>query len=579
MTRESITLFAGRGLLCLTLTVLASVNFGNFGGYGIHLPFNLLVIAGSVLAFSILTTDFLIRGERWQAGPSMVVMALLLFTTLLLSAVQSALGLEFYVGLRIASLLFMMLALLAWPTLTEQRTSVSRFWQLDLLSLLVAMAMVLVATGVLPFVLVPVIYGDALNLSLPYVFGVFQQANVMGSMAVMGLAALLALADSPKPALSGPLRITAAFMFGLAIVYLQSRTTYLAALLVLGIKLLSKVESVALDKKRIFEMSALVIGVWLGLLALTQADSLRRGAELLTDSSGSKRVEIWSISLDMVQEHPLIGNGIGNFTNTFVLAQADRYQKDGIYGFHNVNHPHNELLLWLVEGGVVYGFVLVGGVLWLIWRWQRAQPLSVNEWGLVIAAFIHSLTEYPLHFSVPHMLGLAVIVGYIEQRRHLLRPVALNHPKPWAFAILGGGLLVSLFFVASFVGLWQLTQTMMANVDVRERIQRFQVNYAPYLYRDLIDLNAQITFLDYAHQSKQPQLAQHYIGWAEQISSEEKYRWTRLYHLAVAKLMVGDQEGAKKTLAFLDYLYPPSIVPPQEMVVAIDGYPQAREEE
>ncbi len=82
----------------------------------------------------------------------------------------------------------------------------------------------------------------------------------------------------------------------------------------------------------------------------------------------------------------------------------------GHTGLSRIAHPHNELALWLVEGGVVglagtACFISAGFRLWLAGNvWRRASLLCA------VPVLIHMLTEYPVWQSTPHWLLLILLM-------------------------------------------------------------------------------------------------------------------------------------------------------------------------
>ena len=57
----------------------------------------------------------------------------------------------------------------------------------------------------------------------------------------------------------------------------------------------------------------------------------------------------WTVlktSLALFAERPWMGWGVGSFAAVFL-------ERAGPLGLGSISHPHNELVLWLVEGGLV----------------------------------------------------------------------------------------------------------------------------------------------------------------------------------------------------------------------------------
>jgi O-antigen polymerase len=87
----------------------------------------------------------------------------------------------------------------------------------------------------------------------------------------------------------------------------------------------------------------------------------------------------------------------------------------------SISHPHNELVLWLVEGGLVglvgaLCFIASGFWLWMHGnRWRRACLVAA------LPVVIHMLTEYPVRQSTPHWLLLILLLRCADSDRAGIR--------------------------------------------------------------------------------------------------------------------------------------------------------------
>ena len=82
-------------------------------------------------------------------------------------------------------------------------------------------------------------------------------------------------------------------------------------------------------------------------------DSVKRGADIYQDPG--VRVAIYVGSLDVIRQAPLFGAGYGQFESAWRAQHAADASPPGnvIQGLHALSHPHNETLLWVVEGGLI----------------------------------------------------------------------------------------------------------------------------------------------------------------------------------------------------------------------------------
>lgn len=154
--------------------------------------------------------------------------------------------------------------------------------------------------------------------------------------------------------------------------------------------------------------------VLLGLLSLylSKADAIMR---LLNTSQKSEfRVDIWSVSLDLLWKYFPVGSGIGSFVEVYQIIEP-AYQLNPQYR----NHAHQEVL----EIGIAFGLpgliLLAVAVLMYfrrsldLWIRRSGETLRVRiarTAGIVIAMIgIASLADYPLR--TPLMMGIFVLLS------------------------------------------------------------------------------------------------------------------------------------------------------------------------
>jgi O-antigen ligase len=121
---------------------------------------------------------------------------------------------------------------------------------------------------------------------------------------------------------------------------------------------------------------------------------------------------IWSGTLNLIGDYPLLGTGLGTYVSSF-----RRHKPTLDAGL--VEHAHNDYLELLTEVGVVGFFLVVGGLGWCGWRTftrgvARHDPeirgLVFGGLAGVVAMGVHSLVDFNLHIPA-NALTFAVILG------------------------------------------------------------------------------------------------------------------------------------------------------------------------
>jgi putative inorganic carbon (HCO3(-)) transporter len=150
--------------------------------------------------------------------------------------------------------------------------------------------------------------------------------------------------------------IAAAACLGLGLLFSFARVAWAGAavgLLVLGL----------LRGRRPFLL--LLGGLTVGALVLVLASpAIQQRLIPLRDIEESTRSRLWRTSLRMVEDHPLLGAGVGSFGTLFPI-----YKVPGDYV--STAHPHNDLLNVMVETGAAGTLLWVG--LWVVFFYET-QP-------------------------------------------------------------------------------------------------------------------------------------------------------------------------------------------------------------
>ncbi|MCY7295268.1 PglL family O-oligosaccharyltransferase [Alteromonas sp. a30] len=249
-------------------------------------------------------------------------------------------------------------------------------------------------------------------------FGHFQQTNLMGSYLVTGYACLIYLISQLSLNTKHwfrwimPNLLIVAFLMGFMTLELHSRGTQLSALLV---SLLALIFSFRQKKPMVF---IAVISFFIGLMAQFSLHNAKEqqnnsAALLAPYQQDYDREILYPQTLELIKNNFFTGVGYGNFESAYTLLSVNSAAKantpDDIR--YNMDHPHNEGLFWFAEGGVLAGLSVLTLLSLLIYGLTRQQRHSAwLAWSLIIPIGTHSLTEYPLHASVAHLLVMLTFI-------------------------------------------------------------------------------------------------------------------------------------------------------------------------
>ena len=253
-------------------------------------------------------------------------------------------------------------------------------------------------------------------------YGIFQQPNVMASFLATGLIVSgYLLARQPQKKYDSRLRKTL-FLYSIPIisvpliVVLASRTGWIAASI--GVVLIIPYLVRFSTKRRVtFWLSALAIGLALSSVLLSNGGQ----SEFVEDKLSLKgaRSITFPQTIDMMIEKPISGYGYGQFESQYILYTARQHQLNNDYppGIPSLDHPHNEIMYWGVEGGIlpVIAILLVTLItLQRIMSLRHGTRLAI--FALLLPIALHAQLEYPFYHSAIHWITFIVLLYWVDQK-------------------------------------------------------------------------------------------------------------------------------------------------------------------
>ncbi len=119
----------------------------------------------------------------------------------------------------------------------------------------------------------------------------------------------------------------------------------------------------------------------------------------------SFRAEIARSSLEMIRDRPLMGFGLGTWSDAY---PAYAHFDDGNF----VNQAHNDWLQWAAEGGVPFFLILLGIAIWMV------RPAIRSLWGVgMIAVFVHCTLDYPMQQRPALAVFFFAMLGVLAGQR------------------------------------------------------------------------------------------------------------------------------------------------------------------
>lgn len=168
--------------------------------------------------------------------------------------------------------------------------------------------------------------------------------------------------------------------------------------------------------------AALLVSLFIGVLALGGEMSINR---LIVDSVNTNdpttgRAHFWSVTLDIIKAHPLLGTGLGAFGVVYTRF-------DSRNGLFRLEQAHNDYLQVLSDGGIIGAALALAFVALLFYRgFVRARSRDDFRRGVALASLagcfavlVHSFFDFTLHTTSNALLflvlaALATINGRVE---------------------------------------------------------------------------------------------------------------------------------------------------------------------
>jgi len=190
-----------------------------------------------------------------------------------------------------------------------------------------------------------------------------------------------------------------------------------------------KHRSVSEERQPRFKMAAMKAGLALALVVTLFGSVVLLGGEdaltrfvgsVNTDDPTTGRAHFWSVTVDIIKNHPLIGTGLGAFGVVYTGY-------DSRNGTYRLEQAHNDYLQVLSDGGIVGALI---GLFFLVnlFRMGFARRESRDDFrrgvatGALAGCFavlIHSFFDFTLHTPANALLflvlaGLATMNGRVE---------------------------------------------------------------------------------------------------------------------------------------------------------------------
>ncbi|MPW37996.1 PglL family O-oligosaccharyltransferase [Vibrio sp. B1Z05] len=391
-------------------------------------------------------------------------------------------------------------------------------------------------------------------------YGIFQQPNVMASFLATGLVLsgyLLARQPHDKYL---KWRQKISFLYAIPLltipllVVLASRTGWLGA--IIAVAMVSPyLYRFALRSRAIIWSAAVLIGLAIGV-GLTFTGSSQSLISQKADLE-SARAYTFPQGIDMIIERPISGYGYGKFESAYIVYTARQHQINPDYpaGLPSMDHPHNELLMWGIEGGIlplIGIFLAMGFVLYRLYMVRQGTRVGIL--ALFIPIVLHTQLEYPFYHSAIHWVSFIILLYWVDQRTARYRPQSFGRISKMFLrsASLILPILTCVYMVTALQTNYVLTQfehSKPKNPDILDRVTN------PIAWKDRYEWDINSTLLNIGITTNQKQHIQTYVDWSLPFI-KDKPRPALYKNLILAYLALDQQQMANAIRSEAEFLFP-----------------------
>jgi len=527
-----------------TLYMLVGMHFNmeHVGGYGLYLPFNII---GWMFVSLLIGLGF------WQIGKSGKISFSQFHCLCWIGFGLMCLPLLYpnneYADFAVMRLLGLSGGLLLYLSFQQyQFTRKECYWFLYVILGSVLIQIFLSVSGPLLSTV------NFLGITLDPPFGALAQKNIIATFFATGAVISLFLLLNDKSSICSNFKLGIIFSVPLLactqFYSLQSRTGVLALSFGIGFMLVFGFQK---NKKVFLWIGSVLIGLLIGFKTPYES----RPAKAL-DYSENTRMLTYQLTSELIKNNPLFGVGYGNFLSAFRLHYAQRKQEEPslkTIGNSNMDHPHNETMFWMVEGGIIplTGLLIIaGGFLIMLWKVKKKEAWAMA--GLITPILIHTQLELPFYLSLVHWFIFIFLLYCMDEEYGIWHEAKIR-------------LTVFIHIIAILLPIIIISY-MATTLQTARAITRFErtgfskpsllvsVKY-PRAWQKKYETLVMKLDLGIAKQAKDYKKLKDYIDWAEGYVKHSPYLFI-YYDLATAYQAMGDKEKAWEIYRYAQYLYP-----------------------
>ena len=399
-------------------------------------------------------------------------------------------------------------------------------------------------------------YGYRLDPDYPS--GIFQQRNLMASFLATGCAVSLHLLNTTGKTIDKNIKkwliYGVPFLSCILFTAMESKTGYLG----FTIALLFLSPSVQW-KKRTVQVWILIaaigflIGTWTPQ-APTPVKQKVSKAEKRTRSIQGRQAR-FETSFQLWYKKPFSGVGYGAFPrayrdhHAYRRAQEPDFQREEGY----VDHPHNEFLFWLAEGGLIpfLGLMVIIGT-WLTLVSRLGLKDGFSCLALVTPILLHTQVEFPFYHSLVHWIVFLTLAYFPDAQCGEKQEYSLPNLKLMKIPAVLIPIIVTIYMAATLQTAYMITRFERTGYKNPELLNDAWNSRAWNLRYEVNIMNMN---LDIAYKTSNTEMLQKYVDWGRNFVRHSPFLYI-YYDMAVALKAMGKEDESWEMINQARYLYP-----------------------
>lgn len=385
-------------------------------------------------------------------------------------------------------------------------------------------------------------------------YGIFQQPNVAADFLLSGviIGLYLLISDQNKTRLKYCILGLVTVLSPLIIVLNQSRTGYLTGVLALLFILPWGWQK---NHRGTFKLwiSGVLAGLIIAFISMHTISS-QQGRSESSWSKTSGRVTLYSISIEMIKEKPLLGWGYGNFARSYLEQKTKGRAAGHTYNEEiNAEHPHNEVLFWGVEGGLlpIVIFIYLAGI-FIALVYKTPWRTRLMYLALLTPILGHCMTEYPFYHAAVIWIIFLLLIYQIDRDINQAQATQFHYTFALrCFAIIIPA-ITGVFMITSLQTLHLLTKFERTEQNTPELLDGI-VN--PVAFQNRLEFYVMNYQLRVGISTKRKDLLEGYVAWSPTLWVHSP-RPELYYNQIIALEALDAPLYAKQVMKEASYLYP-----------------------